>query len=744
MKLKRTMTTFLAVAMTVETLAAPLSVLASSDVVPQSSGIAETGSEVSAFSEMVETGSEVSAVSEVVETGSEVSAFSEIESQILESEPGSISSGIISEIPQGSIDAVLGEMDSEEEPEAEGPVLLDEKMLLASIDEEKQEITVSFSAFADADSYVYEVLDKDGNILKSGALDVVEKEVKGDLEEVFSDDRNYTAGILLDETWPSELTLHVYDNGRTSYITCSLLQEKAVESVAAETNEEDKISVIWTDTKDCDGYVVELLQEDGQLVDSVTVEDAAACMFKTTEADLSVQVTPYVQVEDSAPVYYIGAANAVMLLSVENASVSELSEVPSAQSEPVYPGIINGLTAVAGDHEVRLTWADATDTQAYNVYCMDPSNGALQLLTTVTTPNCTIQNLRGNVTYWFAVEAVRDENGQTIKGALSSPVSAAPYIAIPNAPVGLSGSNSNGATYLTWGAGGIADGYIVYSYNYSQNTYVEIGRTSDTSFTDSSAGNVDKHKYMVKAYRTDDNVNFYISTTGPEVLVYGNATVSAANSVHPIYYSAKITRKTGLYTKFRKDNTKQGNIKPGQKVTIIYRRWKQSLVSYKGKQYYVYNGAMRVTGQSYTKKDYSKQTKEYFINSNGYKSSSKYLIWISTYTQRINVFQGSKGNWTLIKSEQCVTGKISTYTPLGAHKLHKKKKAHYYGRSFYKYLSYFSGENKMHTRPARRSTGRYIDKRMGIPLSNGCVRLSDSLAKWVYNSVPKNSTVLVY
>lgn len=723
MKLRRAMTALLATVMVAETMVSPVAAMASSDVVTQSSLVSEVDSDVS-----------------------DILDGSLIDSSVVGTGDDSKLSSILSELLEESSTSVV--TDGEEEDQDEGPVLLEEKMLLASIDEETKTIALSFSKFADAEAYVFEVLDKDGNVLKDGELEVEEKEIKGDLEEVFAEDKNYTASVSLDEQWPDELTLNVYDADRSSYITCSLQQEKAIESVAAEANEDDKISVIWTDTKDCDGYVVELLQEDGQLVDSVTVEDTASCTFKTAEEDLSVQVTPYTQEEDSAPVYYIGAVNAVMLMSVvqplDMGTEPGTGTDPGAETpSPVKPGNISGLTAVAGDHEVKLTWTASTDTQAYNVYRRDPATGTLQFLTTVSTPNCTIQNLRGYVTYWFVVEAVRNEGGETIKGDPSAPVSATPYITIPNAPIGLNGTNSGTSTTLTWTANGIANGYIVYSYNYSKNKYVEIGRTTGTSFTDKTAGNIDKHKYMVKAYRTDDNVKFYISTTGPEVLVYGHETVSSAKSVHPIYYSARITRNTGLYTAFRKDNTKQGSIKKGQKVTIVYRQWKQSIVSYKGKRYYVYNGAMRVTGQSYTKKDYSTQAKEYFVNSNGYKSSSKYLIWISTYTQRINIFQGSKGNWKLIKSEQCVTGKITNYTPMGTFKLYKKKKAHYYGRSFYKYLCYFSGDNKMHTRPARRKTGKYIDKRMGIPLSNGCVRLTDSLAKWVYYDVPKNTTVLV-
>ena len=748
MKSRRVMSILLTAALSAETMFAPLSVLASSDVVPQSSDVVESGSDIpvgsnidSVIDELPEVVSDLSkGSSELPEVISELPEGNSEVSSVLPELSGEGSGSLLPETESSAVVPAGDEMTGQEEA---GPVWLEEKMLLASIDEEKEEITLSFSAFSETEKYTYEVLDKDGVSLKNGELEVQEKEVNGDLEEVFGEEDNYEARVALESSWPEELTLYVYDAENTFYITCSLQQKKAVDSIAAEQNEEDKIAVVWTTLEDssCDGYVVELLSDEGQLVDSVTVENTiSACSFKASAENLSVQVTPYVQEEDSAPEYFIGAVNAVSLLSVQEEPVAVAQM--EAESMIVYPDQVGGVSAVAGDHQVTLNWWQANNAEAYNVYRWDPA-GWTEYLTTVTTPNCTVTNLRGNVEYWFVIEGVRNEGGQQIKGAMSAPVNATPFIIAPNAPYDFSGVNGNGATTLTWSPNGIADGYIVYSYDYSRNQYVEIGKTIETRFTDKGAGNVDKHKYMVKAYRTDDNVNFFISDGGPETLVYGNKTVETAKSIHPIYYSARITRKTGLYAEFRKDKTKQGTLKKGEKVTIIYRRWKQSLVSYKGKKYYVYNGAMRVTGQSYTKKDYSTQEKEYYVNSQGYKSSSKYLIWISTYTQRINVFQGSKGKWKLIKSEQCVTGKIATYTPMGTFKLYKKKKAHYYGRSFYKYLCYFSGDNKMHTRPARRATKKYIDSRLGIPLSNGCVRLTDGLAKWIYNEVPKKSTVVV-
>ena len=455
MKSRRVMSILLTAALSAETMFAPLSVLASSDVVPQSSDVVESGSDIpvgsnidSVIDELPEVVSDLSkGSSELPEVISELPEGNSEVSSVLPELSGEGSGSLLPETESSAVVPAGDEMTGQEEA---GPVWLEEKMLLASIDEEKEEIALSFSAFSETEKYTYEVLDKDGVSLKNGELEVQEKEVNGDLEEVFGEEDNYEARVALESSWPEELTLYVYDAENTFYITCSLQQKKAVDSVAAEQNEEDKIAVVWTNLEDssCDGYVVELLSDEGQLVDSVTVENTiSACSFKASAENLSVQVTPYVQEEDSAPEYFIGAVNAVSLLSVQEEPVAVAQM--EAESMIVYPDQVGGVSAVAGDHQVTLNWWWANNAEAYNVYRWDPA-GLTEYLTTVTTPNCTVTNLRGNVEYWFVIEGVRNEGGQQIKGAMSAPVNATPFIIAPNAPYDFSGVNGNGATTLTW------------------------------------------------------------------------------------------------------------------------------------------------------------------------------------------------------------------------------------------------------------------------------------------------------
>lgn len=73
--------------------------------------------------------------------------------------------------------------------------------------------------------------------------------------------------------------------------------------------------------------------------------------------------------------------------------------------------------------------------------------------------------------------------------------------------------------------------------------------------------------------------------------------------------------------------------------------------------------------------DYSKTTKEVWINAKGYSSNTNYLVWINRAYQHVNVFTGSKGNWKLTKSFIVGTGAASTPTPVGVTTVSYKLKA---------------------------------------------------------------------
>jgi lipoprotein-anchoring transpeptidase ErfK/SrfK len=148
------------------------------------------------------------------------------------------------------------------------------------------------------------------------------------------------------------------------------------------------------------------------------------------------------------------------------------------------------------------------------------------------------------------------------------------------------------------------------------------------------------------------------------------------------------------------------------------------------------------TGNYTRATDYTTSEKETWINYNGYSSETQYLIWISHATQKVNVFQGSKGSWKLIKTFSCSTGKSTTPTPLGvytiSYKLAKWDFTYYWCGPVTGFYGGYAFHSWLHT-----PSGGQYDYTLGRPVSHGCIRMEDSAAQYIY-TLPFNTTVVSY
>lgn len=157
---------------------------------------------------------------------------------------------------------------------------------------------------------------------------------------------------------------------------------------------------------------------------------------------------------------------------------------------------------------------------------------------------------------------------------------------------------------------------------------------------------------------------------------------------------------------------------------------------------------------------YSDEEVLYYINgrdgSDGLgltSSSTGKLIWVNTYTQRIYVFQGSAGNYSLIAGNGAAwkvsTGKPATPTIryidpkdsvldtgriVGKSKTINKKVKSRHGIPCW---NCFSTWNAIHGQKKSWSI-------KGVPKSNGCVRNTNAHAKYIYNNCPKKTRVLIF
>ncbi len=133
--------------------------------------------------------------------------------------------------------------------------------------------------------------------------------------------------------------------------------------------------------------------------------------------------------------------------------------------------------------------------------------------------------------------------------------------------------------------------------------------------------------------------------------------------------------------------------------------------------------------------DYTKETKEAFINGKNASSRTRYLIWVSLDKQRVNIFTGKKGNWRLIRVYPCSSGATPTPTRSGWRTVDYKRKV-LKGLLWFTDLS-GGGFHKWPGKVNMNVLGKHT-------ASHGCVRLTESDAKALYDLIPVHTKILVY
>lgn len=178
-------------------------------------------------------------------------------------------------------------------------------------------------------------------------------------------------------------------------------------------------------------------------------------------------------------------------------------------------------------------------------------------------------------------------------------------------------------------------------------------------------------------------------------------------------------------------------IPQGTPITVLETANGWHKVSYAGRTGYV--------SASYVAVSPSRSSVEAFINNRGTSSSTSYLIWIDTETKYTYVFTGSARNWTLQRAMLSTVGKPSTPTIRGTFTVGNK------GTYFTvdanpawicKNYTQFYGDYLIHSVVYDRY-GNLVDGRLGMELSLGCVRVSMDNATYIYNNVPRGTTVYV-
>lgn len=178
--------------------------------------------------------------------------------------------------------------------------------------------------------------------------------------------------------------------------------------------------------------------------------------------------------------------------------------------------------------------------------------------------------------------------------------------------------------------------------------------------------------------------------------------------------------------------------------------------------YYLDNGNAQNLNRRDWETGYSKKTVLDYVNRSGISSNTRYLIWVSKYAQHTYIFTGSKGNWKLISngdnfvstgskgswSNLCASGKVifnsrNINGPING-KQYRAKRSKYWYYNLSKLHSTVRLHSVLYKKKAAFGSGKYYDKTLGVPKSNGCIRHKPGASQFIYEHVPKGTKTLVF
>lgn len=145
-----------------------------------------------------------------------------------------------------------------------------------------------------------------------------------------------------------------------------------------------------------------------------------------------------------------------------------------------------------------------------------------------------------------------------------------------------------------------------------------------------------------------------------------------------------------------------------------------------------------------TDEDYTTEVKEKFVNSMQYDSQTGVMVWVSLYTQKVNVFSGYQENWTLVQSFDCATGLNTSPTTTGTYRYAYPVERWDLGSTYVEPVLVFNGGEAFTSQPYDTDTGKIADDTMGEPASGGSVRMLEEDLKWMEQNLPLASLVVVY
>lgn len=477
-----------------------------------------------------------------------------------------------------------------------------------------------------------------------------------------------------------KLVLTSKDN--TKKLTVHYYTGKALGSYSIKQKSDDSVKASWTvSDKTCTGYSLGMYLGQNSTVAQKQVSAAKTAVSASVAASSLKNARYYT--------YLIGQT------TLDNNKTVYYGQGMLKTFDYVKkPAKVKGVKAVPNANAAKLSWNAVSNASYYTVYKSTKSSSGYKVAKSkCTSTSLKIKGLTGGKKYYFKVVAVSQAGGKTVIGTQSNAVLAKiPVVAGQVRNVQLSFDSKKNLA-LTWSRTAKATSYHILYKKAADSKYKILIKTK-------------KSNYSLAKLKADTKYNIKVQA----VTRIGNK----------VYLSSKTSKVI--------------TVTPRQYRDKNYNKLLASQVRSIG---YVGNKCI------YTTKKYSTEVKTAFVNYKGYSSKTKYLIWISHYTQQVSIFEGSKGKWKMIRTFICATGTAKNHSPRGVFKITYKEKGWFYTSTKELYVTHYKGRNSFHTRPLW-NNGSVQNPTIGKPASHGCVRCYNQDAKYIYDKMPIGTTVVSY
>lgn len=165
------------------------------------------------------------------------------------------------------------------------------------------------------------------------------------------------------------------------------------------------------------------------------------------------------------------------------------------------PANISKISASARGTSVTISWDEVSKATDYIVE--HNVNGAWKQVGTTSSLSYKVNGITQNGVNMFRVKARRNYSGVYYNGGYT--YVNAEVTDIPSTVTGLrSTSNTSTSNTITWNASKKAEGYEIYQWIGTTDSYKLIGTTTSTKFTNSKKSSGTMYRYKVRAFNTVD------------------------------------------------------------------------------------------------------------------------------------------------------------------------------------------------------------------------------------------------